>query len=773
MLPKLALAGLVLAVPSVASAGPFDLSWAAFDPGDDVLAQVLRDLFLTNSNAEGIGNQRTIIGILMGLFSAAVGIIAMTTIIYQTLVATFSAGEKGVVLDEKTSWLAAVRIPLAAIMMYPHSDVGTSTGAQLVVQTGLASIGITRTLYAAAVKGIGPDAVPIATPMIPGTKTIVAGLMHNELCRALINLATNNPEMVPVPTQSTGGFRPMGGYVSWSYSLAPGNETSAPVCGTVTVRQPAETAGVNIMGVSVDMSDQQRQILTNVLKNQIRPQIEQVAANFWRSRQAASLAPMQSVLITATNAYTQQLTSTATEIVSKLRGAVSADSARTGAIGVQGNMDRLSALGWWSAGSYALEMMRLNGSTLSLLSALPSVTPPTYAGLGPNLSADLAPFVHAALIWRDRLNNYVQTVDGLDVPGGNSDLFVGATPGDDGATTLERVVRSLRINERVLNAFITVTAPAAQLWQDPFAAQIQLGHRLILISLSALGMASILASTTGAAGTMAVNVLTFNFSGAAATAAGYLTMQFLATPIFYGLMALLIPGLILAFLLPLMPYFFWYAGVLGWLILVIEAVIAVPLWMYAHLTYRGEGLHGRGIEGYALIFNVLLRPSLMLMGLFLGYVIYGVGSWMLARSFGVVASFALSNGWFVGNMLGVVLLMCVFVVMHIVTTTQAFRLISLAPHHIVKLAGIAPANRVDMDSVAQQMGLAGMATSLEAIKTSVATMAQSAARDGGDASSPALPAPEGTSKGPFALDRTVAASSDIVPPPSSPPAKES
>jgi hypothetical protein len=239
-------------------------------------------------------------------------------------------------------------------------------------------------------------------------------------------------------------------------------------------------------------------------------------------------------------------------------------------------------------------------------------------------------------------------------------------------------------------------------------------------------------------------------------------------------MALLIPGLILAFLLPLMPYFFWYAGVLGWLILVIEAVIAVPLWMFAHLTYRGEGLHGRGFEGYALIFNILLRPALMLIGLFLGYVIYGVGSWVLAKSFGVVAGFALSNGWFVGNLLGVVLLMCCFVVMHIVTTTQAFRLISLAPHHIVKLAGIAPANRVDMDSVAQQMGLAGMATSLESIKTSVATMARSAAQEGGDASSPAMPAPEGTSKGPLALDRTVAASSDIVPPPpSSPPAKDS
>lgn len=763
MLPKLALAGLLLALPSVASAGPFDLTWSMFDPGDDVMAQALRDLFLTNSSAEGIGNQRTIIGMMMGLLTGVIVVLAMTTLVYQTIVAVFAAGEKGMVLDERTSWFAVLRIGFAAIMMYPHPGVGFSIGSQLVVQAGLASVGITRTFYAEAIKGIGPDAIPIATPMIPGTKTVVLGLMHNELCRALINLATNNPRMMPPPVASTGGLRSMGGYVSWSYSLAPGNETGAPVCGTVTIRQPTETAGANIMGVSVDMSARQREILTNVLDGTIRPQMEQIAANFWRTRQAASLAPMQALLLTATASYTQQLTSTATQIVSQLRGAVTADAARRGEISQQASMDRLASLGWSSAGAYALEMMRLNGSTLSILSALPSVTAPTYAGLGPNLSADLVPFVQSALTWRDRLNNYVQTVDGLDTPGGNSDLFVGATPGDDGATTLERVVRALRINERVLNAFISIAAPA-NMWQDPFAAQIQLGHKLILISLSALGMASLLASTTGAAGTMAVNVLTFNFTGAAATAAGYLTMQYLATPVFYGLMALLLPGLILAFLLPLMPYFFWYAGVLGWFILVVEAVIAVPLWMFAHLTYRGEGLHGRGFEGYALIFNILIRPALMLMGLFLGYVIYGLFSWSLAKSYGIVASFILGNGWFLSNLIGVVLLMCSFVVMHLVTTTQAFRLISLAPHHIVKLAGIAPANRVDMDSVAQQMGLAGMASSLQSIDRSVVSMANSL-RQGMQKQEPAaLTHDDETGRSRAALDRTVAASSDIVPP---------
>ncbi|MGO9845563.1 MAG: DotA/TraY family protein [Methylocella sp.] len=91
-------------------------------------------------------------------------------------------------------------------------------------------------------------------------------------------------------------------------------------------------------------------------------------------------------------------------------------------------------------------------------------------------------------------------------------------------------------------------------------------------------------------------------------------MQFFGTPIFVAAMALLVPGLTIAFVLPMIPWVMWIAGVAGYLILVCEAVVAVPLWMLAHMTFEGEGLHGRGLAGYELIFNLLFRPVLMLLG---------------------------------------------------------------------------------------------------------------------------------------------------------------
>ena len=98
-----------------------------------------------------------------------------------------------------------------------------------------------------------------------------------------------------------------------------------------------------------------------------------------------------------------------------------------------------------------------------------------------------------------------------------------------------------------------------------------------------------------------LNFLTGNWGAAAADVAGHALMSFLATPIFFGLSHLLIPGLIIAYVLPMIPWVMWMAGVCGWIILVCEAMIAVPLWMLAHMTVGGDGLHGRAIEGWGLL----------------------------------------------------------------------------------------------------------------------------------------------------------------------------
>jgi conjugal transfer/type IV secretion protein DotA/TraY len=768
----LAFVGAVGAAAHAQAGNAYQTTWAALDPGDDWAAQVLRSIFPIGSGTAlpGIGAENTVIGKMVGQFSGFIIALAAAFMAYTTVVQIHRAAESGNVLSNSTSSWAPVRLAFALSMMFPLPS-GFSTGQAAVMQSAMWGIGMARSVYTSAIKAVGPDAVPIAQPMIPGTKSIVMGLIENELCAALVNAASANPNLVPSPTPVTGAIpgNPAwgGAYVAWPYVMSNGNSTGAPVCGSVTIRQPNPNA-TNYAGVSVDMTAAQQQALTSVIQNDIRPDAQSVAQQLWQTRQASALTQLMSTMVKATADYTQQLTQTATNFTSALRNGLSnADAARGGQLGLAANQNQLSALGWTEAGAYYVEIARLNGQTLSLLSAVPIVQPPNYDGLGTSLSSDLAPLTKAILTFQQKMKTYVDTTDGTDAPGGNAELYSGATPGEVGASVLEEWVRKLHINERILNAMVTAMSPTTGTgWTDPFAALINLGQTLVLTSISAFGMAVVLSSTTATAGTVALNVLTFNFTGAAAAAAGHTAMTFLATPIFYCLMGLLIPGLLIAYVLPMVPFAMWIAGVAGWLILVIEAMIAVPLWMFAHLTLQGDGLHGRGIDGYGLIINVMFRPVLMLFGLFAGYFVFSAMCSLMLQGFGIASGFVLSNGWLVTNLLGIIVLLCMFVLMTMTLALVSFRMISLVPHHVIKmLPFVQPANRLDIERFSQDVGAVGMAGTLNSVKSGRDAMLQAAQASerigstGGDGGQGA--------RGPIRLlghDTTLNAQTDVIGP---------
>ena len=768
----LAFVGAVGAAAHAQAGNAYQTTWAALDPGDDWAAQVLRSIFPIGSGTAlpGIGAENTVIGKMVGQFSGFIIALAAAFMAYTTVVQIHRAAESGNVLSNSTSSWAPVRLAFALSMMFPLPS-GFSTGQAAVMQSAMWGIGMARSVYTSAIKAVGPDAVPIAQPMIPGTKSIVMGLIENELCAALVNAASANPNLVPSPTPVNGAIpgNPAwgGAYVAWPYVMSNGNSTGAPVCGSVTIRQPNPNA-TNYAGVSVDMTAAQQQALTSVIQNDIRPDAQSVAQQLWQTRQASALTQLMATMVKATADYTQQLTQTATNFTRALRSGLSnADAARGGQLGLAANQNQLSALGWTEAGAYYVEIARLNGQTLSLLSAVPIVQPPNYDGLGTSLSSDLAPLTKAILTFQQKMKTYVDTTDGTDAPGGNAELYSGATPGEVGASVLEEWVRKLHINERILNAMVTAMSPTTGTgWTDPFAALINLGQTLVLTSISAFGMAVVLSSTTATAGTVALNVLTFNFTGAAAAAAGHTAMTFLATPIFYCLMGLLIPGLLIAYVLPMVPFAMWIAGVAGWLILVIEAMIAVPLWMFAHLTLQGDGLHGRGIDGYGLIINVMFRPVLMLFGLFAGYFVFSAMCSLMLQGFGIASGFVLSNGWLVTNLLGIIVLLCMFVLMTMTLALVSFRMISLVPHHVIKmLPFVQPANRLDIERFSQDVGAVGMAGTLNSVKSGRDAMLQAAQASerigstGGDGGQGA--------RGPIRLlghDTTLNAQTDVIGP---------
>lgn len=75
-------------------------------------------------------------------------------------------------------------------------------------------------------------------------------------------------------------------------------------------------------------------------------------------------------------------------------------------------------------------------------------------------------------------------------------------------------------------------------------------------------------------------------------------------------------GFVLAYVIPFMPITVWALMIIGYLITVIEAVIAAPLAVIMMVTPEGEGISGTRMERtIQLIATAILRPSLMVIGI--------------------------------------------------------------------------------------------------------------------------------------------------------------
>lgn len=85
----------------------------------------------------------------------------------------------------------------------------------------------------------------------------------------------------------------------------------------------------------------------------------------------------------------------------------------------------------------------------------------------------------------------------------------------------------------------------------------------------------------------------------------------------------IIMGFLLYYVLPFMPFLYFFFAVGGWIKGLFEAMVGVPLWALAFLRIDGEGLPGdAGMTGFYLILEIFLRPIMIIFGLLASIVIF-------------------------------------------------------------------------------------------------------------------------------------------------------
>lgn len=83
-------------------------------------------------------------------------------------------------------------------------------------------------------------------------------------------------------------------------------------------------------------------------------------------------------------------------------------------------------------------------------------------------------------------------------------------------------------------------------------------------------------------------------------------------------------GFVLYYVLPFMPFIYFFFAVSGWIRSIFEAIVAMPLWALAHICHMdGDGLPGPAAgNGYYLLLEIFLRPILILFGMLASITIF-------------------------------------------------------------------------------------------------------------------------------------------------------
>jgi hypothetical protein len=156
----------------------------------------------------------------------------------------------------------------------------------------------------------------------------------------------------------------------------------------------------------------------------------------------------------------------------------------------------------------------------------------------------------------------------------------------------------------------------------PLAQLVSLGKGLVEASIRNIAGSTLIASMGGILGALEPSL------GPLAPAAS----GFLSSTAFIGLTA----GFVLFYVLPFLPFVYFYFALATWIKTIFEAMVGVPLWALAHLRLDGEGLPGdAAANGYFLIFDIFIRPILSIVGLIAGMLIFTAQvrilhfSWML------------------------------------------------------------------------------------------------------------------------------------------------
>lgn len=673
---------LLLLTPLMAWAGnASDSTFSLFTLADnDLSKKLLIDGIFGDINGAGSGSG---LSGAVRVFNAIILTAASFLAAYTIIAGTMQTAHEGEVLGKKwSSMWVPIRVAIGTAAMLPVLN-GYNTAQAVIIWTAMQGMGAANAEWQAFTE----QPVAAASFIAPDTLLAARGLAENMLlsnvCVQAHNIMQTNsnaaadldgtPHFLDTPINyaavpfSTAPTATDAGEFGYNYGST-SSEDSPIQCGTVTLGLPA-TGTPNLDSQSETMND---------VANMSR--VDGAVSGAMKS----GLVAMQAALVPiatqiAASAIAPPPGSTGTnppapaDVNSVLAAAAQAfaDGVKQSLANAPGIMNQqvqqnMQQDGWLMAGAYYMKISKAGQMFSDAAMALPVASGTDDSRRSGNSVYD----------YYD--NNAVAKARNLIVLGQpkGSQAVTGLTAEANADSNFAGKILKWFIADKNLGSLTNDSNTL--LSQNPLIGASELGHKLINSAWSVLVVGAGAAMTGGAVAGNAAGKL------AGGDTAIIVTANFL-TPAFYSLfLPMLGAGVGLA-MLPMVPALMWGMGVVGYVILLVEAVFGSTVWMMAHLHPEGDAL-GKGSQGYMLLLQLFLKPPLMVLGLIASIALMTKIGWYFSTLFigASVESGALTG---FSGLTMLIAMMLLFSAGQVQMIRKVFALINVIPDQILRWVG--------------------------------------------------------------------------------------
>lgn len=608
----------LLAFSSIALADGTGLNQFTPPPGDtsvDFLHEVFGNI--VNMVASGANTQSVnvddALGKMMSIYGTAVLFLSMVFVAYTTVKGTIDSAHDGEILGRKMSeiWIPIRTIGGTALILPLAS--GYSTLQIGVMWLALQGVGIADAIWSAAINQVANDNM-ISVPIIPDARPLAANILRYEVCAAAMNkqYADSNrstriqarkvPQVVSLSmgNNMTVGeaLIPLGAayataknfansyYVAMDYKWravdANGNPDSTyinpDVCGGITWKESWESSEGNANTKTIKLPIMlAHATAVRSMVAELQPVAQQIVAG---------QKPAPGAIDMATTHYVSALREAAKQAVQNTNDKARADFLKTA-----------ESSGWIFAGTWYNHIVKMNDVMQSTLNSLPASEPISIID-GRETQEALQNYQDAMAVTNEYAKNRIEAVKNVYYQETN----VRAPQDGEGAW---EYIKKL-ISAPFMGAINQMTQKIAGSNLNHMSQMKSFGDAIIGAGWGLLGTMTTAAGVSNSWAAQATAKIGFDPSAAISVVMGVVTMM---------VILLLSTGATLSTYAPMIPFIIWIAAVVNWFVLVIEAVLAAPIWAAAHIHPDGDDAVGRGGQGYMMILSLIMRPSLMLFGL--------------------------------------------------------------------------------------------------------------------------------------------------------------